>query len=186
LLNVDIFFDFRPVHGDPRLAATLWREAWRAARDSPPFLRQLAEAASGHEAPIGFLGRVKTEDGRIDLKRYGLWPIVQGARLMALRHGVACRTTAERIAGIRALGAGGESDLVAAAEAHERFLELILRGQLADLAAGRPAVNRVPLAIIQAEGGIDRLKADLRLAASLDELARDQLATAVPGSWSSV
>ena len=110
---------------------------------------------------------------------------MQGARLLALRHGVACRTTAERIERVRALGAGGESDLVAAAEAHERFLELILRGQLADLAAGRPAVNRVPLAIIQAEGGIDRLKTDLRLAASLDELARDQLAIAVPGSWSS-
>ena len=185
LLNVDIFYDFRLVRGDARLAATLWREAWRAARESPPFLRQLAEAGSGHEAPIGFLGRIKTEEGRIDLKRYGLWPIVQGARLLALRHGVVCRSTAERIEGVRALGAGGETDLAAALEAHERFLALILRGQLAEIAAGRPAVNRVSLVIAQAGGGIDTLKADLRLAASLDELARDQLAAAAPASWSS-
>jgi len=184
LLNVDIFFDLRPVYGDGALAAGLWREAWGAARRSPPFLRQLAEAASGHKAPIGFLGRLRTEDGRLDIKRYGLWPIVQGARLLALRHGVARRSTAERIEGVRALGVGGESDLAAAVEAHERFLGLILRAQLADLAGGRPAVNRVPLTIIQAEVGVDRLKADLRLAASLHELARDQVAAAAPAAWS--
>ena len=32
LLNVDIFFDFRLVHGDGELAAGLWREARRARR----------------------------------------------------------------------------------------------------------------------------------------------------------
>ena len=37
-------------------------------------------------------------------QRYGLWPIVQGAQLLALRHGVARRSTAERIEGVRALG----------------------------------------------------------------------------------
>jgi hypothetical protein len=62
----------------------------------------------------------------------------------------------------------------------------ILRAQLADLAGGRPAANRVPLTIVQGEGGIDRLKADLRLAASLDELARDQLTAPAPAAWSAV
>src|SRR5215213_192938 len=76
--------------------------------------------------------------GRLDIKRYGLWPIVEGARLLALRHGVARRSTAARIEGVRALGVGGESDLAAAVEAHERFLGLILRAQLADLAGAGP------------------------------------------------
>jgi hypothetical protein len=52
---------------------------------------------------------------------------------------------------------------------------LILRAQLADLATGNPASNRVPLAVIEAETGFDQIKSDLRLAASLDELARDQV-----------
>ena len=175
LLNVDIFFDFRPVHGDGELAAGLWREAWRAARGSPPFLLLLTEAAQGHEAPIGLLGRLKTQEGRIDLKRHGLWPVVQATRVLALRHGVARRSTAERLDRLRALGIG-PGELAAVDEAHQRFCELILKAQLADLAAGRPASNRVPLPLIEANGGITRLKADLRVTASLDEFARDHLA----------
>ena len=150
LLNVDIFFDFRPVCGDGMLAA------------------------QGHRAPISFLGRLKTEDGRIDLKRYGLWPIVRCARLLALRHGVPCHSTTERFDGLRALGISG-TDLAAAAEAHERFLELILKAQLADLAAGEPVSNCVPLKLVGAENGASRLRADLRLAASLYEVTRDHL-----------
>ena len=175
LLNVDVFFDFRPVHGDGLLAAELWREAWSAAGSSPTFLRLMAEVGVRREAPIGFLGRLRSEEGRIDLKRHGLWPIVENARLLALRHGVARRATADRLEDVRALGVGGDSDLGAAIEAHERFLGLILKAQLADMAAGRPASNRVPLALIEAEGGAKLLKADLRLAASLDELAHDQI-----------
>jgi DNA polymerase-3 subunit epsilon/CBS domain-containing protein len=178
LLNVDIFFDFRPVVGDGMLAAQLWNEAWEAARASPPFLLLLTEAAQGHRAPITFLGRLKTEEGRIDLKRYGLWPIVRCARLLALRHGVSCHSTTERLDGIRALGING-TDLAAAGEAHERFLELILKAQLVDLAAGQRVSNRVPLKLVGAENGASRLRADLRLAASLYEVARDHL-VAIP------
>jgi CBS domain-containing protein len=178
LLNVDIFFDFRPVCGDGMLAAQLWNEAWKAARASPPFLLLLTEAAQGHRAPISFLGRLKTEDGRIDLKRYGLWPIVRCARLLALRHGIPCHSTTERFDGLRALGISG-TDLAAAAEAHERFLGLILKAQLADLAAGQRVSNRVPLKLIAAENGASRLRVDLRLAASLYEVTHDHL-VAIP------
>jgi DNA polymerase-3 subunit epsilon/CBS domain-containing protein len=174
LLNVDIFFDFRPACGDGMLAAQLWNEAWKAAQASPPFLLLLTEAAQSHRAPISFLGRLKTEDGRIDLKRYGLWPIVRCARLLALRHGVPCHSTTERLDGVRALGIGG-TDLAAAGKAHDRFLELILKAQLADLAAGQRASNRVPLKLIAADNGASRLRADLHIAASLYEVARDHL-----------
>jgi CBS domain-containing protein len=177
LLNVDIFYDFRPVHGDAALAAELWREAWDTAAGSAPFLRQLAEAGIGQEPPIGLFGRLKTEKGGIDLKRHGLWPIVRSARLLALRHGVACRSTAERLQAVVKLRVGGASDLAGALEAQEQFLELILRAQLGDRLAGRLLSSRVPVSLIETGGGLARLKANLRLASSLDELARDQLAS---------
>jgi DNA polymerase-3 subunit epsilon/CBS domain-containing protein len=47
LLNVDIFFDLRPVHGDGALAGNLWRDAWAAARRAPAFLRLLADGNPG-------------------------------------------------------------------------------------------------------------------------------------------
>jgi DNA polymerase-3 subunit epsilon/CBS domain-containing protein len=175
LLNVSIFFDFRPVHGDGSLADEIWREAWRVAGSSPAFLRMLSEADGHREPPIGFLGQLKTEDGRIDLKRYGLLPIVSSARLLALRHGVALRSTEDRLRGVSDLGAGG-TDLSRALDAHERFLGHILRSQMADLAVGRRASNKVPLTLIPAATGRAELKDDLRLAAVLQELARDQIA----------
>ncbi len=175
LLNVSIFFDFRPVHGDGALADEVWREAWQIAGSSPAFLRMLSEADGYREPPIGLLGRIKTDDGRIDLKRYGLLPIVSSARLLALRHGVAVRSTEDRLSGVSNLGAGG-TDLPRALDAHERFLGHILRAQIADLAAGRRASNKVPLSLIPGAGGRAELKEDLRLAAVLQELARDQIA----------
>jgi signal-transduction protein with cAMP-binding, CBS, and nucleotidyltransferase domain len=105
-----------------------------------------------------------------------LRPVVVNARLLALRHGVAARSTLDRLEGVLALHVGGASDLAAAVAIHKRILDLILRAQLADIAAGRPASNRVPLQLIEERGGQSRLKADLRLAGLLDDLALDQLA----------
>ena len=180
LLNVSIFFDFRPVHGSSALADEIWRYAWDAARSSPSFLRMLAEVDGHRDPPIGWLGRIRTEDGRIDLKRHGLLPIVSSARLLALRYGVARRSTEERLDGVRATERGGETDLRSAADSHERFLEHILRAQMADLAAGRPASNKVPLPLIESANRVAELKADLRLAAMLRELALDQIGATQP------
>jgi DNA polymerase-3 subunit epsilon/CBS domain-containing protein len=175
LLNVDIFYDMRPVRGDGALARSLWEEAWQAARGRPAFLRLLAEANETGGSAFGLLGRLRREDGRIDLKSHGLRPIVANARLLALRHGISVRSTAERLAGVRGLGVGGASDLAAADAVHERILDLILRAQIADIAAGRPPSNRVPFKIVERRGGMAALKADLRLVSILDDLARDQL-----------
>jgi len=79
---------------------------------------------------------------------------------------------------VRALGIGGATDLAGAEKAFDRFLLLILRAQVSDLVAGRVATNRVPPAIAESEIGYDQLRSDLRLAASLGELARDQITRA--------
>ena len=59
LLNVDIFYDFRPVYGDGPLASVLWDEAWSAARGHSAFLKLLAEAGAVEESPFGMLGRLR-------------------------------------------------------------------------------------------------------------------------------
>jgi DNA polymerase-3 subunit epsilon/CBS domain-containing protein len=68
LLSVDIFFDMRPVHGDGSLCNTLWREAFDAARGQAGFAKLLAESVGDIECGLGLFGRVKTSNGRIDLK----------------------------------------------------------------------------------------------------------------------
>jgi CBS domain-containing protein len=106
LLSVDIFFDLRPVHGEAALANQIWRDAFDAARGEAAFAELLAESVGVHEAGLNWLGRFKTDKGRIDLKKSGLFAIVTMARTLAIRHHVVERSTLARLAGIEALGRG--------------------------------------------------------------------------------
>jgi CBS domain-containing protein len=175
LLAVDIVFDLRPVHGDLAMADALWREAWAAAAGNRVFLRLLADADGHRAAPFGLFGRLRTEEGRLDLKAGALAPLVAAGRLLALLHGAPAHGTAERFDAALAAKAGGEADLRRAILVHGRVLDLVLRAQLADIVAGRRPSNRVPTDLAQEHGGLDLLKDDLHRIADLEELVRNQL-----------
>lgn len=175
LLNVDIVFDFVPVHGDLAMAEGLWREAWAAAREQTAFLKLLAESAGEPAQGLGLFGGIRTgEDGRIDLKRSGLKDIVATARLLALHQGAVHRGTQDRLAALAASGTGGGEDLAAFAGDHALLLSAILQQQLADIAAGLPPSNRVTPAILgkRRQG---ELKQALGRLAILPELRRGRL-----------
>lgn len=102
LLSANIFFDLRPLWGDVRLADTLRADVLERAAATPRFLKQLADNALDTEPPLNWLGNLAaTEDidGRqvIDLKRYGIRPFVDAARVLALAHRVAATNTVERL-----------------------------------------------------------------------------------------
>jgi CBS domain-containing protein len=175
LLSVDIFFDFRAVHGDGALAAALWQDAYDRVEGEIGFLKLLAEAAGPFDPPLGFFG-IKTENGRVDLKRGGLFGIVAAARILALRFHVAERSTRERLEGVKALKIGAEHDLAALLEAHYVLLANILRQQLVDIAAGRPPSNKVETRRLD-RAELDRLKAALRSLKYADQVIRDLLTT---------
>ncbi|MBY0530487.1 MAG: CBS domain-containing protein [Xanthobacteraceae bacterium] len=144
LLAVDIFFDFRAVHGDGALASALWRHAYELAKGEPGFAKLLAEASSNFEPPLGWFG-IRTENGRADLKKGGLFVIVSVARVLAIYHGISEHSTKARIENVRALGLGSEDDLNAMIETHRVILSAILDQQLVDIAAGRPPSNKVEI-----------------------------------------
>jgi DNA polymerase-3 subunit epsilon/CBS domain-containing protein len=174
LLSVDIFFDLRGVHGDTGLANTLWREAFDRAAGEAPFAKLLAETAGAVAPALNWLGRFKTDNGRIDLKKAGLFGIVSTARALAIRHHVVERGTPARLAGLKPLGLGGEADLDALFDAQATFLDLILAQQIHDIAQGIPASNRVEIKRLTRRDR-ERLHAALEAVAHLDELTRDLL-----------
>ncbi len=174
LLSVDIFFDLRAVHGDAPMADTIWREGFDAAAGQAAFAKLLAEAAGPMEAGLSWFGRFRTEQGRIDLKRSGLFGIVTAARALALRHHVVERSTLARLAGIKALGHGAETDLDALAEAQAVFLGLILGQQIEDIEHGRPATNRVAVDRLSRRDRA-RLRDALKSVVHLDELIHELL-----------
>lgn len=145
LLNVDIFYDFRRAHGDPELADALRQSAATMAASAPHFLRLLAKEAEEAGSALTMLGRFRAENGRIDLKKGGLFPIVAFARVAALRHGILESATADRLIAAAKAGALQAEEANRLREAQATLLHFVLAQQLADIANGTAPSTRVEL-----------------------------------------
>ncbi len=166
LLHVDIFFDLAPVAGEASLARALHAAAVSAAAHTRPFTNLLAEWVSSLRPPLGLFSMLKTVEGRIDLKRGGLLPLVGIARALALRAGSSARSTPDRLRDAAAAGRLVESDASALIEMHANLLDCVLRQQLWDLEDGVRPSSRVVLKRLGKQGA-RRLRAQLR---RLDEI----------------
>jgi CBS domain-containing protein len=143
LMSTDIFFDAVPVHGTLALGETLRVEALEAAGRSREFLKLMAVNAAAVDVPLGWLGRFKLEDRRMDLKRGGLMPIFSAARVLALQHGVTARATPDRLAAVRGKGDAEPALVDRLTDAHRILLGAILEQQLHDIDVGIKLSNRV-------------------------------------------
>ena len=95
-----------PVHGDIAMGQHLFKLAHAMAASNSTFAKLLGEAISEVQ-PLTLLGKLRLEDGRIDLKRCGLFPIVALARTLAIRHGLAIRSTVERLEALAGVTGAG-------------------------------------------------------------------------------
>ena len=129
--------------GTARLGRELHAAAVEAAQGSPAFIASLAESVAAMSLPVGAFGRLRTHDGRVDLKLGGLLPLVGIARALALRIGSRARSTPERIQDAGAAGRVSPSDAATLVRIHRSLLSLMLRQQLEDLSAGVPPSGRV-------------------------------------------
>lgn len=150
LLFGDIVFDFRPAQGDAAEAVALRQHLAALLAARPAWLA--AMAAQNGRLQVGltlFGGFADDEPGpghRTDLKLHGLMPLVAAVRLLALRDGIAETGTAARIAALAARGSIGTREADALEAAFGLILDVLLRQQLADLAAGRAPGNLVDTA----------------------------------------
>jgi CBS domain-containing protein len=102
LLQANIFFDLRPLWGDTQLAHSLQTTILGAAAKNQRFLKQLSDNALATEPPLNWLGNLSATaevGGRqiVDLKRYGVRPFVDAARVLALAHEIEATNTVERL-----------------------------------------------------------------------------------------
>jgi signal-transduction protein with cAMP-binding, CBS, and nucleotidyltransferase domain len=150
LLNCDIFFDFCHAYGDPALASELRTHVTSVVSEHPQFLRHLFAIESEHKVALGWFGRLRKEyhgedrRGVVNLKLRGTLPLVEGARLLALKAGIPATSTLTRLDCLRekgAISAGDQEDL---ADAFKHITHLLLRQQLEDFKAGRKITNYVP------------------------------------------
>lgn len=145
----DIFFDFRPVQGEPARAQALRDFVTERLKENHPFLAAMYENTAGHSVAVDRLGRFVTEKedrrhrGKINLKYMGTVPLVETVRLAALKAGVAATSTLDRLAGLHEKGGIDFDELDALQAAFRQITGVLLQRQLADARAGEDVGNFV-------------------------------------------
>jgi len=102
LMHANIFFDMRCVHGDARLVDELVESIRVPARANSIFLALMASNALTLEPPLGLFRQLVLERSgehrdTLDLKRYGIMPVVELARVRCLATGEFRTGTRERL-----------------------------------------------------------------------------------------
>ncbi len=142
------FFDMRPISGEFTLYEQLHSEVLKQTQDNRIFLAYMAANALQNKPPLGFFRNlVMIHDGEhdntVNLKRRGLLPIIDLARVYALSVGLPEINTLERLhsaAETRDLSRGGAEDLE---DAYEFVSMLRARHQMHQLRNGKIVDNYV-------------------------------------------
>lgn len=148
LLLVTIFFDFRAGFGKSALAAELRKYQRKLSRRQEIYLLHLARECLGTRAPLSFFKHFIVEkngehQNTLDIKRQGLTPFVNFARVMALKYGVKETNTLSRLRVLAAEGHITEELLITATQAYEMQMQLRLIHQLSQIEAGLQPDNRI-------------------------------------------
>ncbi len=143
-LNSNILLDCRGVAGDTALSRAMRADLIGQLSSSASFVRSLTLNDSIRDVGLDWLDRLVTDAegsshaGETDLKRHGIMPIVEVARLYSLAQGLEATSTPERLDALEAAGAVSADDAAALKEAHAFMATLLFRHQMREWEAGRP------------------------------------------------
>lgn len=107
-LNLAAFIDGETVAGDAMLLQQVRTLLFQRMTDHQGFLAHFARPVNAFETPIGFFHQLVMDkggqQGLIDIKKGGLFPIVHGIRALSLEQHVQSTSTLERIDALAASG----------------------------------------------------------------------------------
>jgi CBS domain-containing protein len=133
LLKTEIFFDFRRVYGNQELAQTLRTELFNDIHNRTPFYWQMIRVMLQHKVPLGFFGQFKPEhigkhQPEISIKK-ALIPIIEFARIYALKHGIRQTNTHTRLTDLHHIGILNQTDYQNISKTWEYLTMLRLKQQ---------------------------------------------------------
>ena len=176
LLNVDIFFDGIPVHGEKALGEEIRNYALKIGNTAPDFQSLLTENARKWSAPFTLIGGFRTEEnGRLDLKKFGLMPMFTVGRVLAIKHLIRERSTPGRFLAVSAKGVGSANDIAAIVDAHKTILGVMLEQQLLDAESGIALSPRVEIARLDGDRRSALKKAINQVRTAIDLVSEGRL-----------
>ena len=148
VMHSTIFFDFRAGYGDATLADELRRYLVQNVPQQEVFLLHLAHNALEARPPLSFFRNFIVEkDGEhkngLDLKKNGLAPFVDFARLAALRHGIKENNTMARLQLLFEGGHLSQELFSETSAAYEFLMQLRLVHQLRMIEEGETPDNYI-------------------------------------------
>lgn len=147
LLEVNIFFDFRPVYGDTSVATTMRNAIFRRVDGHPEFFLHFVENCLLYRAPLGLFGNIVIEEkpdrpGTFSIKD-AVYPLVQFARVYAMKHHLAAVNTLERIKQLTDHGHLPETTRREFNEVYTYLMQTRLRHQWLQRRQGRDPDNHI-------------------------------------------
>ncbi|MFL9814239.1 CBS domain-containing protein [Stutzerimonas sp. VN223-3] len=148
LLSSTIYFDLRAIWGPCEGYQQLRNELLDEIGENRLFQRMLAENALRQRPPVGrFRDFVVTRKGdgkaTLDLKVQGLTPFVDGARLLALGHGIAACNTLDRLRQLVERNVIDDKDGAAYEEAYHFIQQTRMQQHQEQARRGQPYSNRL-------------------------------------------
>ncbi|MBB4212271.1 CBS domain-containing protein [Rhodothalassium salexigens DSM 2132] len=148
IMNATIFFDHRAVHGEVALMARLRDHVLGLAHGDTIFLAHMTQDALRASVPLGFFRKLvlikdKEHKDSLNLKRQGIMPITDIARVYALASGSPTVNTRERLAAAVSAGLLAASDGADLTDAWDFVAGVRLKHQAAQVRAGETADNFV-------------------------------------------
>ena len=148
LLASTIYFDLRAVWGDASGCEKLRDELLGQIADNRLFQRMMAENALRQRPPVGrfrdfVVARRGADKDTLDLKSQGLTPFVDGARLLALAHGIKTCNTQQRLRELIGRGVIDPLDGAAYEEAYHFIQQTRLQQHQLQARQSQPYSNRL-------------------------------------------
>jgi PAS domain S-box-containing protein len=170
LLELNMLFDFRCVAGQQQFARQLRTWVFDELEAYPLFFIHFAQNALLYKPPLSVLGNIQTtssEEGAKTLSlKEAIMPVVNFARLYALKHRIDSTNTLDRLAELRDRGVLSRESYEEMVPDYETLMRIRLRRQAVAIEDNRKATNLIsPNELTSAEEA--RLKRLFALAADL-------------------
>lgn len=136
LLDISIFFDFRCIHGDGSLGERLREHVFATASGYHSFFAYLAQNALRNKPPTWQFKPAESMDVKA-----AMLPVVDLARVYALRHRVSATGTTERLARLHDRGVFSTAGFRDITQAYDLLLTLRFREQARAITANRTPGN---------------------------------------------
>jgi len=146
-LNIPILMDMKFVAGNEALADEVHAYLVKKLSANPQVLARMAGGSLSFETPLGMLGGFvldkKEHSGELDIKKGGIFPIVNSVRVLAFEKNINAVNTFERIKELNNAGFIDRATAEELIEAYNFLLEIRLKERLYKIKTGHAPNNYI-------------------------------------------